>query len=176
MTAYEAIYEAAIDNFGLVTTREARDLGVSEKALNALAARGRLERRGYGVYRLSRHVPTPQDRYAEALALAGAGSILHGESVLALNDLGLAEPDVVHVQTSKRCRRALPGWIHVVPPPIVAQPVFYEGIACQPVVEAIRVCRGRIMPERLSEAARAAREKGLLSFREAAALRREVRA
>ena len=174
MTAFETIYEVAVDNFGLVTTREARDLGVSEKALNALAARGRLERRGYGVYRLARHVPTPQDRYAEALALVGSGSILHGESVLALNDLALAEPDVVHVQSPKRCRKALPGWIHVVPPPVVTQPVFYEGVACQPLAEAIRVCRGRIMPERLSEAARAARAKGLLSAREAVALRREV--
>ncbi len=173
MTAYEAIYEAAIDNFGLVTTSEARDLGVSEKALNALAARGRLERRGYGVYRLCRHVPTPQDRYAEALALVGAGSILHGESVLALNDLALAEPAVVLVQPTRRCRKTLPGWIRLVPPPIAAKPVLYDGIACQPVAAAIRSCRGRIMPERLSEAVKAARAKGLLSAREAASLQRE---
>ena len=53
MTDYQTIYEDAIDNYGLVTTRRAKELGLAPNALAQLAHRGRLERVGHGVYRLT---------------------------------------------------------------------------------------------------------------------------
>lgn len=174
MTGYQKIYETAADNFGYVTSREAKALGVSDKALNALVRRGKLERRGHGVYRIVPFIPSPVDRYAEALALVGEGAVACGESVLAINGLALVEPAAVSVRPARRCRRTLPGWVRLVPGPSAGRPAFYEGIPCQPVADAIREVRGRVLPERLAAAVRDAFERGLVSRREAAALRKEI--
>ena len=52
MIAYNRLYEIANENYGLVTTKAAEALGVSNMALVMLAKRGRLLRVGRGVYRL----------------------------------------------------------------------------------------------------------------------------
>ncbi|SJM67524.1 hypothetical protein FM112_12665 [Gulosibacter sp. 10] len=43
---------------------------------------------------------------------------------------------------------------------------FYEGLAAQPVADAILECRGRIEMERLVDAAKQARSEGLLTTSE----------
>lgn len=78
----EIIYEIAADNFGLITSPEARDAGVNNQELVQYAQRGRLERLGYEAYRLCQRVPEPNDAYVEALALVSPGAYLYGESVL----------------------------------------------------------------------------------------------
>lgn len=175
MTGYQVLQEMAADQFGLVTAKEASEAGVGPKALNALARRGRLERRGHGVYRVLPHVPGEMDRYAEALALVGEGALVWGESVLAVNGLGLVEPSVVWVRAARRCRKKLPSWVRLAQGEGTPRKAFYEGVACQEAGEAIRSCRGHVMPERLVAAVREARRKGLLGAREAAALAKEVR-
>ena len=57
MTDYQTIYEDAIDNYGLVTTKRAKELGLAPNALALLAHRGRLERVGHGVYRPAAPIP-----------------------------------------------------------------------------------------------------------------------
>ena len=114
------------------------------------------------------------DRYAEALALVGEGAVVCGESVLAINNLALVEPSVVSVRAARRCRRTLPDWVRLEPALFAGERTFYEGIPCQPVADAIRDVRGRVLPERLADAVRTAFEQGLLSRGEAAALKREV--
>ena len=175
MTGFDIIQDIAAENFGLVSTQEARCHGVSVKALNALVRRGRLEHRGYGVYRLVRQTPSEADRYAEAISLVGRDAILYGESVLALNNLALVEPGVVFVQPLRRCRKRLPPWIHLVRPsrgkPVCA---IYGGIPCQPVACAIRACIDRVMPDRLSTAVLEARRNGFLTTREASSIRKEI--
>ena len=61
MTKFDDIYEVAADNHGLVTSSEARAIGVSNNELVQYARRGSLVRVGQGVYRLARHVPTEAD-------------------------------------------------------------------------------------------------------------------
>ena len=51
MAKIDDIYAAA-DDYGLVTTAEARALGVSDAEVVQYAARGRLERVARGVYRV----------------------------------------------------------------------------------------------------------------------------
>jgi predicted transcriptional regulator of viral defense system len=74
MTKFDDIYEVAADNHGLVTSSEARAIGVSNNELVQYARRGSLVRVGQGVYRLARHVPTEADPYALAIALVGEGA------------------------------------------------------------------------------------------------------
>ena len=59
MTYYNDIYEIAVDNYGLITSAEAKELGISDQDMKMLEKRGRLMKRGHGVYRLARYVPTP---------------------------------------------------------------------------------------------------------------------
>ena len=65
MSYYDEIYEHAVDNHCLVTTADAAALGIPTIELGKLSSRGRLERLGNGVYRLSRYVPSGTDRGAD---------------------------------------------------------------------------------------------------------------
>ena len=51
-------------------------LGISDKEMSAIAARGRIYRIGHGVYRVTDYIPVPNDTYADAVALVGPGAFL----------------------------------------------------------------------------------------------------
>ena len=93
MTYYDDIYEQAVDNHYLFTTANAAAAGIPSVELAKLASRGRLESLGNGVYRLARYVPAESDPYAVAVARAGEGAYLYGESVIALLGLAPTNPD-----------------------------------------------------------------------------------
>ena len=162
MSHFDDIYELAVDNYGLVTTAQARDLGVTKAELSRWVASERLERRGRGVYKLVRYVPTELDPYAEAVALVGDGSFLTGESVLAMHGLALVNPRRLSVGTTGRIRKSIPDWLT---PQTVKNKTTtqYEGIPSQTIAEAILDCRGSVMLERLQSAAEEAREQGLIT-------------
>lgn len=174
MTAYDKIYEVAADNYGIITAGDAKSLGVSQKALFQLVARGKLERRGYGVYRLaSHHLPSEYDQYAEAVALVGEGAYVSGESVLALLDLALVNPEKISVTTAKRNRRTLPAWLAVVKASEDAEVRYYKGIPCESLPAAFRFCRGRVPIERLVDGIEKAERNGDFRLGEADILRKE---
>lgn len=162
MAHYDDIYEIAADNYGLVTTSEAEKASVTRGELARYVKSGWLERIGHGLYRLTRYIPTPYDRYAEAVALVGPGSYLYGESVLAMHELALVNPSKVSVATSKRVRRTMPSWVEVVADGGGFVPVEYEGIPSQSIADAILTCRTSVMADRLVEAASAARKQGFI--------------
>ncbi len=170
MTIYDDIYEIAADNYGLVTSAEAKGAGASDKELSRIAKDGRLTRIGYGVYRIKHWVPTELDPYAEAVALVGLGAYLYGESVIAMHALAPTNPGRIHVATPNRVRRSLPSSIEVVRRPDCGDTTEYEGIPSQTIPAAIRSCRGTMMMERLTDATRRARELGLIRAEEEAAL------
>lgn len=162
MSHFDDIYEVAADNYGLVTSAQARDLGVTKPELSRWVANGRLERRGRGVYRLAKYIPTDLDPYAEAVALVGDGSFLMGEAVLAMHGLALVNPRRLAVGTTERIRKSIPEWI--APATVKGKSVTqYEGIPSQTIAEAILDCRGNVMQERLQGAAEEARERGLIT-------------
>ena len=175
MSAYDAIYDEAIGQFGLISTAQARRIGVSPLQLVKLARRGRLERVGCGLYKLAAALPYEGDAPAYALAVESVGedAMLFGESVLGLLSLAPVATDRIFVGTRRRVRRRLPEGVVAVRVAEGALPAVYDGVRCQPVAEAIRSCRGRVMPERLLEAVAAARRQGLLSAGEASRLRKE---
>ena len=176
MTDYQAVYEDAIDNYGLVTTRRAKELGLAPNALAQLAHRKRLERVGHGVYRLAAPIPFAGKAPAYALAVeqVGRDALLWGESVLALLALCPTDPARIHVGIAGRFRRRVPEGVVVHPAPVAAETAVYEGVRSQPVRDALRACRGSMMPERLLAAAKKARERGLLTEREYESARKEL--
>lgn len=165
MTKFDSIYEIAADNHGLITSSEARGIGVTNNELVQYARRGTLDRVGQGVYRLARHIPTEADPYALAVALVGSGAFLYGESVVALLGLAPTTPGRMRIATTRRVRRSLPGYIEVVRVGAEAEVTRYEGVPCQPVDEAIRSERGIMQGDRLLAAAREARARGYITRR-----------
>lgn len=162
----DIVREIALDHYGYVTTGEAEAAGVPAVELPKLAARGGLENIGYGLYRVPDIPPTPFDQFAEALLRVGEGAYLHGESVLALFDLAVVNPRRVKVAVPRRTRSKLPAFIELTRARGKARTTLYEGLAAQPVADAILECRSRIETERLLNAAEQARGEGLLTTTE----------
>ena len=165
-TYRDIVREIALDQYGYVTTRDAAKAGVSAGELPKLAARGGLENVAYGLYRVPDVRPTEFDQFAEALLRVGVGAYLHGESVLALFGLADVNPRRIKVAVPRRARPTLPPHIELAQVTGEPRTVFYEGLAAQPVADAILECRGRIENTRLLGAAKQARSQGLLTTAE----------
>ena len=174
MTKFDYIYEIAADNYGLVTTAEAEAAGVTRVEIARYATQGRLDRRARGIYRLTKWVPTPYDRFAEAVAIVGGDALLYGEGVLAMLELANANPRKIPVVTHRRVRKGIPAWVEVLQLRDVGGSASYMGIPCQCVVDAILACRGKIMDERLVQAAINARREGWIDIEEEREIREEL--
>jgi predicted transcriptional regulator of viral defense system len=174
MSYYDEIYEYAADNYGLITSGEAKAIGIPNVELVKLAHRGRLTRIAQGVYRIEHYIPTAFDRYAEAVAIVGDGAYIYGESVLAMHGLALVNPAAIYVATPARIRKKLPQGIAAVLKKEAEQVTYYEGIAAQSVYGALLSCRNAVMSERLLEAVDEALRQGLITESEATTAREEI--
>jgi len=174
MTHYQDIYEVAADNYGIITSAQAKELGIVDKEMSAIAARGRIYRIGYGVYRITDYIPVPNDPYADAVALVGDESYLYGESVIAMHSLAPTNPTYIYVATPRRVRKKLPGYLKVVNGKDGYKSTEYEGIRSQTIADAIRTCKASMMPSRLLKAVSRARAEGYLTKSEAEVLRKEL--
>jgi len=97
MAIWDRLVELAAEQHGYVTTRDAREIGVDPTQLRLLAARGRLERAGRGVYRVPILPRGEHDDLAAAVAWTlGRGTISH-ESALALHALADVNPSRIHL-------------------------------------------------------------------------------
>lgn len=174
MTKFDDIYEIAADNFGLITSSEARDIGVTNNELVQYARRGRIERVGQGVYRLVQRIPEQNDSYALAVTLAGPDAYLYGEAVLGMLGLCPTNPAYLHVATPNRMRKSLPDYIRIVRTPGATAGAVYDGVPCQRVADAIRATMGHMIPDRLADAIERGREEGYITRAEGEALTHEL--
>jgi len=174
MSYYDDIYEYAADNYGLITSADARELGIPNIELVKLAHRGRLIRIGQGVYRAKHYIPTPLDKYAEAVALAGRDAYIYGESVLAMHSFAFVNPTVITVATTIRKRKKQTPGIVIITRHDRDQVVHYEGIPSQSIFEAILTCKTSVMRERLKDAVDEAFRQGLINEQEAITARKEI--
>ena len=172
MAVYDEIYELAADDHGLITSAQARKLGISDKEMSRLAHDGRLLRLGYGVYRIKHHVPTRSDPYAVSVKLVGVDAYLCGESVLALHELCPTDPRFIYVATPKRVRKKLSDGLVVVKHEEIWDVTIYDAIPSQTVASAIASCVGKVLPERLRQATKSARQQGLITAEEQCELER----
>lgn len=174
MTKFDDIYEIAADNYGIITSTEATEVGVTTGELRRFVNSGRLKHLGQGVYRLTRYAPTPLDQYAAAVALVGQNSYIYGESVLAMHSLALVNPLKMSVAATKRVRKKLPEWLRIVAANKNDEVTNYEGIQSQSVASALLFCKDRVMKERLADAVREAAYEGLIDEAAEKTLRKEL--
>jgi len=102
--------DVAVDQYGYVTTADAREAGVSPDVLRVLAHRGDAERVGQGLYRMRMVPVAARDQLMEAtLWPRGLGVISH-DTALDLWELCDVNPSKVHVTVpaSARIRRRPP--------------------------------------------------------------------
>lgn len=175
MKAYDLIYEVASENYGLMTTDMAREIGVSSMALVMLEKRGRIIRVGRGVYRLEQFPASEYDSYATVVAKAGKGAFLWGPSVLALENLCPTDPGKLYVAVPGRVRRSLGRGVFIRQNAGENTNVAgLRGIPAQSVREAIRDSRNMIMSDRLLDATKRACERGLIAKDEARIIQQEL--
>ena len=173
MTHWDTINEIGLDNYGIVTTDDARGICNPRIELPRWAKSGRLENIGRGVYRLRLYTPSEYDQYAEAVALVGKEAFVYGVSVLAMHNLALVNPSKVYVATGTRRRKRLPQWIELVHAPKNIRRDDFNGIRSQAVADAIRTCKDSVMHERLVSAIADAKRRGLVDYKEAQELEKE---
>ncbi|MDR1634392.1 MAG: type IV toxin-antitoxin system AbiEi family antitoxin domain-containing protein [Bifidobacteriaceae bacterium] len=105
MTVRDDLWDVAVDHHGYVTAHDARDLGVPVVELGKLAARGKLERVSYGVYRFPQWPVGPNDPLMEAvLWTRDRKAALSHETALALYELADVNPDKTHVTVTPKSR------------------------------------------------------------------------
>lgn len=169
--------ERALDQYGYVTTRDARELGIPVVELRKVAHRGGVEHVAYGLYRFDDIPRTDRDQYMEAVLRVGTDAYLTHDAVLALHDLGLVNPRRIRVGTPKRARPQLPAYIEVIQRRLqTVDLTAYEGIPASTVARALLDCRGSVMRDRLVEAGQEAARRGLLRRTEADRILAELKA
>jgi predicted transcriptional regulator of viral defense system len=107
--AREVLWDAAAVQHGFITARQARDLGVSEMAVQMLYQRGTLERRARGVYRFPLFPASQYDPHMLAVLWTGADeACLSHESALDAYAISDINPDAIDVTVrgNRRLRKA----------------------------------------------------------------------
>ena len=97
MNIWDRLVELAAEQHGYVTTRDARDIDVDPVQLRLLAARGRLERAGRGVYRVPVLPRGEHDDLAAAVSWTLGRGVISHESALALHALADVNPSRIHL-------------------------------------------------------------------------------
>ena len=174
MTKFNDIYEFAADNHGLITSKQAKSAGISNNELVQYARRGKIEKVGYGLYKLKHWVPEINDSYALAVQTAGEGALLYGESVLAMLELAPTNPNFINVATPRRIRRKLPTSLRVTYVKSIRPTANYDGIPSQSAYDAILSCESTMMSDRLLQAADEAKQQGLIREGQFASLQEEL--
>jgi predicted transcriptional regulator of viral defense system len=108
VTARDVLWEHAVNQYGYVTIRNARELGIDRLTVDKLAARGQIERVGHGVYRFPQLPVTEYDPYMLAVLWTGTeNACLSHDTALAAYEVSDINPDRVHLTApkSRRIRR-----------------------------------------------------------------------
>ena len=173
MTKINNIYEA-VDDFGLISSAEALDLGMSNAEMVQHANRGNLVRVARGVYRMPIWPSHMQDPYAIALKSVGKDACLYAETVIAMLNLAPTDPNKIWIACPRRVRKNLGSGIYVIKRTDIV-PVLISGLYCQPLYQAIISSVKTLGHFRASQAAQAAISQGLLSAKEKAYVKKELK-
>lgn len=178
--AYDAVHELALEQHGVLTAAQARELGVAHKALGSMVDRGRLDRLAYGLFRDLGAPITPWTQYAAAVMWPqGVNGVLSHETALALLDLSDANPPKIHVTVPKghrpRRRSPLPGMVLHHADVSQDETMSVEGLPVTRLWRTIRDCAAtNLGPALLRQAIEDGLAKGYLTELEAAKLRTDV--
>jgi len=98
------LWDVALDQYGYVTSHDARRLNVPVVELGKLAARGRLKRVGYGLYRFEELPLTDLSSYMLATLWPAGHGVLSHDTALELHELCDINPTRIHVTIPPRLR------------------------------------------------------------------------
>ena len=101
MQLWDRLVERAAEQHGYVTTRDARELDIDPTQLRLMAARGRLERAGRGVYRVPVLPRGAHDDLAAAVAWTLGRGVVSHESALVLHELSDVNPSRIHLSVPR---------------------------------------------------------------------------
>jgi len=182
-TRMDELYAIAEEHDGLLTSKEARALGIQDSVLVRLAQRGRLERMSRGVYRIA-HFPADRlAQYREAILWAKASQgperiALSHETTLLLYGISDVNPAHVNltVPMSARLRREHPEWIVIHRANLSPQEIGqHEGMLVTSVERSVMdvlstTHRADIAKKAIADALR----EGLLNAAQASGLRKRI--
>jgi len=98
MSAQDVLWGVAVDQYGFVTTNDARSLGIAPVAVRQLVKRGQLEPAAHGVYRFPRFPVSEDDHFMLAVLWTGkAGTRLSGATALATYAACDVNPTKIHL-------------------------------------------------------------------------------
>lgn len=182
-TRMDELYTLAEEHDGLLTSKEARGLGIQDSVLIRLAQRGRLERMNRGVYRIAHYPADRLAQYREAVLWIQASQgperiALSHETALLLYGISDVNPPQVHltVPKSARLRREHPAWIVIHRAELTPQEIGeHEGMPVTTVERSImdvlsETHRTEIARQAITDALR----EGLLNTTQAGDLRKLV--
>jgi predicted transcriptional regulator of viral defense system len=175
MSKIDNIY-ASLDDFGLITSKEAAAIGVSNAELVQIADRGKLTRVARGLYRATAWPYQEALPYAIAVKSAGDQAYLYGESVIALLNLVPTDPRKIQVATPIRNRKSLGDGINIIKTSSDNETEYFEGIKSQNLVDAILASAKTMGSERALQATNEANTQGYLTKDEANILIKEIQA
>lgn len=178
---YTPLLELATDQYGYVSTDDARELGISPRRLKLMAERGSLSRVTRGLYRFPPGVVpiTPLDQYAEATLWPGGRGVISHETALAVYQLSDVNPTKVHVTVPRAYRvrrKEVPGVFVIHRADLPNQDVTqFEGVPIVTPQRAIRDAHAaHLGPALIGQAIDDGQRHGLLSQTQADALRAEL--
>ena len=100
---WDALWDVAVDQYGCVTSADAQTLGLPDSTLGKMAARGRLQRVSYGVYRFPQWPVGANDHLMRAvLWTRDPQAMLSHETALDVWDLCDVNPSKIHVTVPKK--------------------------------------------------------------------------
>ena len=174
-TTRTRLHDFAWDHHGYFTKRDAVALGVGDMDLWQVVHQGFIERRGHGVYRFPDYPAGREAPFLEAVLLAGKGAYLIDTGTLALVQLALVVPPRIRVGTPRRVRVEVPRRVEIVKTRHSPEDITtIEGVPTVTVRRALLDARGRVMTERLVDAAEEAYDRGLLDRQGRDAVVREL--
>jgi predicted transcriptional regulator of viral defense system len=169
MTLRDDLWDVAVDQYGFVTAADAHRLGVPVVELGKLAARGKLQRVAYGLYRFAEWPAGPRDHLMEAvLWTRDPDAVLSHDTALDVYELSDLNPDRIHVTVPRRVkglRRRHPPAAYVVHYEDLtpAQRGYWEQIPIVTVPTAIDQCiASGVRTDLVRQAIAAARAQGLI--------------
>lgn len=164
------LWDVAVDQYGYVTTADARRLGIAPVELAKLAARNALANVSHGVYRFPEWPTSANDHLMEAVLWAkDPTAVLSHDTALDVLDLCDINPTTVHINVSGHkypIRRVDP------PPHLVihyddltdAQRAWWEQIPTVTPVTAIEQgIRTRVRSDLLRQAIDTAQRRGMIN-------------
>lgn len=178
---YSPLLEFATDQYGFVSTDDARRLDISPRRLKLLAERGSLTRIARGLYRFPAEVVpiSPLDQYMEATLWPGGRGVISHETALAVYELSDVNPSKVHVTVPRGYRmrsREVPAVFAFHRADLAeVELARFEGIPIVTPQRAIRDAHaGHLGPALIGQAIDDGERKGLLAPAQAKVMREEL--